>query len=82
MSVHVPLCVKLTIGGPCLNSSGESKPFCMSDWNRVDSDIMANANTLLRRSNQICLAGPSVKIYYVTLDCRVHFSMIVAPDDS
>ena len=25
-AVHVPLCMRLTIGGPCLNSSGESKP--------------------------------------------------------
>ncbi len=82
MSVHVPLCVRLTIGGPCLNSSGKSKPFCTPDRNRVDSDIAASANTLLRKSNQICLVGPSVKTYYVTLDCRLHFSMIAAPDYS
>ena len=46
------------------------------------SDIAASANTLLRRSNQICLVGPSVKTYYVTLDSRPHFSMIAAPDYS
>ena len=58
------------------------QPFCMSDRNRVDSDVAASANTLLRRSNQIGLVGPSVKTYYVTLDCRPHFSVIAAPDYS